>query len=118
MPHIPVSNVNSLPSWNAPVAAPVFPSAAGRAARASLALIRAYKYLISPWLTGACRFVPTCADYTTEAITRHGFVRGTWLGVRRLSRCQPFGGSGLDPVPGEVGRVSQASPTHQPHTTH
>lgn len=66
-----------------------------------LALIRAYKYVISPWLTGGCRFVPTCADYTAEAIARHGLMRGGWLGARRLARCQPFGGSGHDPVPVE-----------------
>ncbi len=68
------------------------------AARVALALIRAYKYFVSPWLTGACRFVPTCADYAAEAIARHGFLRGTWLGARRLSRCHPFGGHGHDPV--------------------
>ena len=71
----------------------------GLAVRGSLALIRAYKYLVSPWLTGACRFVPTCADYTAEAIARHGFFRGSWLGARRLSRCHPLGGHGHDPVP-------------------
>ncbi|MBA3270294.1 MAG: membrane protein insertion efficiency factor YidD [Acidobacteria bacterium] len=71
----------------------------GPAARVALALIRAYKCVLSPWFTGACRFVPTCADYTAEAIARHGFARGTLLGARRLSRCQPFGGHGHDPVP-------------------
>ena len=50
---------------------------------------------------GSCRFVPSCADYTAEAIARYGLMRGSWLGARRLSRCQPFGGSGLDPVPRE-----------------
>jgi putative membrane protein insertion efficiency factor len=73
--------------------------APGVAARGALALIRAYKYLLSPWFTGACRFVPTCADYTAEAIARHGLLRGALLGTRRLSRCQPFGGHGHDPVP-------------------
>jgi putative membrane protein insertion efficiency factor len=96
--------VNSTPSWSAPSAhrsreplvdLPV----PGVAARASLALIRAYKLVLSPWFTGACRFMPTCADYTAEAIARHGFVRGAWLGARRLSRCHPFGPYGHDPVP-------------------
>ena len=72
---------------------------AGLAARAALALIRGYKYLLSPWFTGACRYVPTCADYTAEAIARHGVLRGIWLGARRLSRCHPLGASGFDPVP-------------------
>ena len=71
----------------------------GRAARAALTLIRGYKLVFSPWFTGACRFVPTCADYTSEAIARYGLVRGGWLGARRLARCHPFGAHGHDPVP-------------------
>ena len=101
---IPVSNVNSTPSWSVPLGhhsreAAVDLPAPGVAARAALALIRAYKLVLSPWFTGACRFVPTCADYTAEAIARHGLVRGAWLGGRRLARCHPFGGHGHDPVP-------------------
>ncbi len=46
-----------------------------------------------------CRFVPSCSTYAREAIETHGAARGTWLTVRRLSRCQPFGGQGFDPVP-------------------
>ncbi|MBW3615246.1 MAG: membrane protein insertion efficiency factor YidD [Actinobacteria bacterium] len=46
-----------------------------------------------------CRFVPSCSAYGLEAIEHHGAVRGTWLTLRRLSRCRPWGGSGLDPVP-------------------
>lgn len=67
--------------------------------RAGLALIRAYKAVFSPWFAGSCRFVPGCADYTAEALTRHGLARGSWLGLRRLSRCHPLGGHGYDPVP-------------------
>jgi putative membrane protein insertion efficiency factor len=48
---------------------------------------------------GCCRFIPSCADYTSEAIATHGAIRGTWLGLARLSRCHPLGGHGLDPVP-------------------
>ena len=67
--------------------------------RAVLAAISAYKYLVSPWFTGTGRYVPGCADYMAEAVVRHGAVRGVWIGLRRLSRCHPFGGSGYDPVP-------------------
>ena len=98
MPRISVSSVNSASSWTAHSGFP--PQSPGLAARAALALIRAYKYLLSPWFVGACRFVPTCADYTAEAIARYGLIRGSWLGARRLGRCHPFGGSGHDPVPG------------------
>jgi putative membrane protein insertion efficiency factor len=69
------------------------------AARLALTIIRAYKAALSPWFAGSCRYVPGCADYTTDAITRFGFVRGGWLGVRRICRCHPFGGHGFDPVP-------------------
>ncbi|HYU78481.1 MAG TPA: membrane protein insertion efficiency factor YidD [Vicinamibacterales bacterium] len=69
------------------------------AARAALAAIRTYKYLFSPLFTGACRFVPSCADYTAEAIARHGLLRGSWLGARRLARCHPLAAAGYDPVP-------------------
>jgi putative membrane protein insertion efficiency factor len=69
-------------------------------------LLRAYKAVLSPalaLLTGGpgsgCRFVPTCSEYMVEAIERHGWIRGCWLGLRRLGRCHPWGGSGFDPVP-------------------
>lgn len=64
-----------------------------------LALIRAYQLLISPIFAGSCRFVPSCSHYAAEAVTRFGVIRGTWLALRRLSRCHPLGGRGLDPVP-------------------
>lgn len=68
-------------------------------ARLVLALIRAYRRLISPLLPPACRFFPSCSAYAEEAVTRWGGFRGSWLAARRLARCHPFGGKGYDPVP-------------------
>jgi putative membrane protein insertion efficiency factor len=65
-----------------------------------LKLLRAYKILISPLFAGSCRFLPSCSDYAAESVARHGVLRGSWLAVRRLARCHPLGGHGLDPVPG------------------
>lgn len=62
-------------------------------------LIRIYQLTLSPWIGQNCRYLPTCSAYADEAIARHGAVRGGWLALRRLSRCHPWGGSGLDPVP-------------------
>ena len=61
--------------------------------------IRFYQLFISPILPPACRFYPTCSAYAMEAILRHGLVRGSWLTLKRLARCHPWGGSGYDPVP-------------------
>ncbi len=68
-------------------------------ARAALALIRAYRLLLSPHAAGACRFHPSCSEYAEEAVRRHGALRGGWLALRRLARCHPLGSSGFDPVP-------------------
>jgi hypothetical protein len=62
-------------------------------------LLRAYKRVISPLLPPACRFYPTCSEYTMEAVSRHGVLKGLLLGLKRLSRCHPFHAGGLDPVP-------------------
>lgn len=67
--------------------------------------IRGYQLAISPvlaWLVGpggGCRFEPTCSHYFLEAVERHGILRGGWMGLKRLARCQPWGGKGYDPVP-------------------
>ena len=61
--------------------------------------IRAYQVALAPALGPACRFEPSCSRYAAEAVERHGALRGSWLAVRRLGRCHPFGGCGLDPVP-------------------
>lgn len=66
-----------------------------------LALIRAYQLLISPLLGPSCRYTPTCSAYTAECIRRFGVVKGSWLGLRRLASCHPFGGCGYDPPPGK-----------------
>jgi uncharacterized protein len=69
------------------------------AARLVLKLIRAYQTAISPNLGPLCRYEPSCSHYAYEAVERHGVLRGGWLGVKRLSRCRPYGGRGYDPVP-------------------
>jgi uncharacterized protein len=79
--------------------------APGLVARAVLAILRGYKLFLSPLFAGSCRFTPSCADYTAEAVRRHGGLAGMWLGVRRLARCRPFGPWGPDPVPPAFARL-------------
>lgn len=64
-----------------------------------LALVYAYRYTLAPLMGGHCRFHPTCSAYALEALETHGPLRGSYLTVRRLLRCHPFGGKGFDPVP-------------------
>ena len=61
--------------------------------------IRIYQYTISPLLGSNCRYTPTCSHYTIEAIEEWGPFKGLWLGIKRISRCHPWGGHGYDPVP-------------------
>lgn len=69
------------------------------------ASIHVYQWVVSPfllWLCGpgaGCRFEPSCSCYFLEAVETHGWARGSWLGIKRLARCQPWGGCGCDPVP-------------------
>jgi len=63
-----------------------------------IALLKGYKWFISPLLPSACRFHPTCSEYMAEAIQRHGVARGIWMGLKRLGRCHPFHEGGYDPV--------------------
>ena len=67
--------------------------------RFALVLLRAYKLFLSPLFTGACRFLPSCSDYAAEAIRIYGVSHGSWLALKRLSRCHPFCAGGHDPVP-------------------
>jgi putative membrane protein insertion efficiency factor len=62
-------------------------------------LLQVYRLAISPFLGPACRFEPSCSRFASEAIVRHGPLRGSWLAVRRLVRCHPLHPGGLDPVP-------------------
>lgn len=64
-----------------------------------LGAITVYQNTVGPALPKSCRFEPSCSRYAYEAIERHGVMRGSWLAIKRLSRCQPFGGHGYDPVP-------------------
>jgi uncharacterized protein len=62
-------------------------------------LVRAYQLVLSPHLPPSCRFFPSCSHYALLALERHGALRGAWLTLMRLLRCQPFGTAGYDPVP-------------------
>lgn len=67
--------------------------------KAALFLLRGYKKVFSPLLGVRCRFFPSCSDYASEAIAKHGLAKGSWLAVRRLMKCHPFHGGGIDHVP-------------------
>lgn len=97
MPPSPALKPITMPSSSGAGASPAH--GPGLATITVLALLRAYKAFISPLFTGCCRYYPSCADYTKEAVECYGVGRGLWLGARRLSRCHPFGRHGVDPVP-------------------
>ena len=67
-----------------------------------ISILKFYKKAISPWLPIACRYKPTCSEYMIEAIQKHGAWHGVILGIKRISRCHPWGGSGFDPVPEKI----------------
>ncbi|MDT3405579.1 membrane protein insertion efficiency factor YidD [Mucilaginibacter terrae] len=64
-----------------------------------IALIKVYQYIISPILPSSCRYTPTCSQYGVEAIKKYGPFKGGWLTLKRIGRCNPWGGHGHDPVP-------------------
>lgn len=64
-----------------------------------IGLIKFYQYAISPMTQASCRYTPTCSQYAVEAILKHGPIKGTWLAIKRIGSCNPWGGHGFDPVP-------------------
>ena len=68
-------------------------------AKMLIGLIRLYQVTLSPYIGRACRYTPTCSNYGIEAIQKHGPFKGTWLTIKRVLSCNPWGGSGYDPVP-------------------
>ena len=64
-----------------------------------IGFIKIYRMVLSPFIGQHCRFTPTCSEYAIQAIDEHGSYRGSWLAIRRLSRCHPFHTGGWDPVP-------------------
>ncbi len=64
-----------------------------------IGLVRCYQRFLSPLLPNVCRYRPTCSEYFIEALQTHGVVKGSWLGIKRILRCHPWGGSGYDPIP-------------------
>ena len=64
-----------------------------------ISLIKLYQLIISPWLGSQCRYTPTCSQYGIEALQKHGPIKGLWLTIKRIARCNPWGGHGPDPVP-------------------
>ena len=64
-----------------------------------IALIRAYRLLISPLFPPSCRFQPTCSQYALDAVERFGAIQGSWMAIKRILRCHPFHPGGYDPVP-------------------
>jgi putative membrane protein insertion efficiency factor len=63
-----------------------------------VALIKVYQKIVSPLLGQQCRFTPTCSQYAKEALEKHGVFKGGWMSVKRIARCNPWGGHGYDPV--------------------
>ena len=77
-------------------------------ARAMEMPVHFYRYAISPLLPPSCRYTPTCSQYAIEALRLHGPLRGSWLAIRRILSCHPWGGSGYDPVPPRPSQQNQA----------
>ena len=65
-------------------------------------IIKFYKYFISPILNSNCRYLPTCSEYSIDCLKEYGFVKGSYLSIKRISKCHPLGGYGYDPAPKKI----------------
>jgi putative membrane protein insertion efficiency factor len=74
----------------------------GKARKALVAtitrLVKLYQFMVSPWLGARCRYEPSCSDYMLDAVLYYGPVKGIWMGLKRVTRCNPWGGQGYDPL--------------------
>ncbi len=71
--------------------------------------VKGYRLIFSPWVGFNCRYQPTCSQYALDALRTHGGLKGGWLAARRIARCNPWGGCGYDPVPGNGEPRDEAS---------
>jgi putative membrane protein insertion efficiency factor len=83
----------------------------------ALQMLRGYKWAISPLFPPACRYVPTCSEYATEAVERYGVLRGGWMAFLRLLRCHPFVRGGYDPVVKRSGPLAAEAGVHPAAST-
>ena len=67
-------------------------------------LIRGYQLIISPMLGSNCRFIPTCSEYALESLKTYGLIKGTYLTIKRIGKCHPWGSNGYDPIPTKMGK--------------
>ena len=79
-----------------------------------IALVKGYRFLLSPWLGSSCRFTPTCSAYSLQALERHGAGAGTYLTLARVVRCHPWCEGGHDPVPESLERPRWLTPLLSP----
>ncbi|MCZ0810902.1 MAG: membrane protein insertion efficiency factor YidD [Pseudomonadota bacterium] len=77
--------------------------------------VKAYRLILSPWVGHGCRFQPTCSQYALDALEHHGAIKGGWLAMKRILRCNPWGGCGYDPVPGSEGDGGGSCEDHANH---
>jgi putative membrane protein insertion efficiency factor len=91
--------------------------ATGLLARAVIAVIEAYRHMVSPLRLPTCRFMPTCSQYAVDALTEYGLLRGGWLAIVRLGKCGPWHRGGWDPIPERFGAGDGSLPAGRSEAT-